>query len=411
MEVASLADEGVRLAVAAADEDGDGVLSVKERHSLRSLTVPQAKEVSGLGTLFPELTELTLTGGTATAVDVSDAPALASLHVESEPIETLDLSANTALTDLKVADDTTVTGLDATGLQEVWLITELKRTGGPIAPATMTAEYDDADRPVKVSEAFEGVAGEPAMAARYTWDEQGRLASFTPLGNGDSSLEDRPQLILRDDSRRVAGIAYEPDDMPMPSFTYEGSSPYPNAVYPSARGFDVCHFKYDDAGRLQETFGKPENCGTVRSWDYDSSGNVTARHETDMTGSTLTTTYTYDDQGRRTKVDANVLTEGGPQHIVHDLSYDDAGRLVSDGESTIERDTTGRPVSITKTDGTTIAVSTMRRFKPKDWQVVQGLALPVTDGYPMTDSQQVLQAPLPEVVPFPDEDTHWPYAW
>ena len=81
----SFPDPALRAVVAAtADTDHNGELSRDEGRALTTLSVEGATSIEGLGGYFPNLAQLTVTGGTLTSLDVSDLPALASLDAASE---------------------------------------------------------------------------------------------------------------------------------------------------------------------------------------------------------------------------------------------------------------------------------------------------------------------------------------
>lgn len=66
-------DPALRAAVAATyDSDGDGRLSREEGRAVTSMNLSGCAQLSGLGRFFPNVTSLTVTGGSLTALDTSD---------------------------------------------------------------------------------------------------------------------------------------------------------------------------------------------------------------------------------------------------------------------------------------------------------------------------------------------------
>ncbi|MBM6675263.1 zinc-ribbon domain-containing protein [Olsenella uli] len=303
-------DAALRAAVAATyDADHDGKLSRDEARAVTSMSLSGCVKLSGLGHIFPNVASLTVTGGALTELDTSDLPQLAALDVSSEPLAALDLSGNGALTSLSVPDATQVSGLDATGLREVWLTADIVETNQGDT-VTYHSERDAAGRVTAWS--FQWETG-PVVSGSYTYDDQGRPASVA-LNNSQSGVTE--ETYAYDESGRLATIVSTSD------YSTQTST-----------------YAYDDAGRLSqvvsETGSTSASTSTTATTDYayDDAGRLTQSKTTNVfQGSTTAywTNYVYDEQGRLVREET---WTGGDRHgdqlsYAAIFSYDDAGNMV-----------------------------------------------------------------------------------
>ncbi len=130
-------DAGLRSALAVADTDGDGALTLREREALTSLTVddPATESLYGLA-WFPNLAELDASGTALSEIDTSTLPGslvtlvardclitsvnltgelhLATLDLSGNPLEAADVSALARLTSLDLSDCALTGTLDVT---------------------------------------------------------------------------------------------------------------------------------------------------------------------------------------------------------------------------------------------------------------------------------------------------------
>ncbi len=144
-------DEGLRAALAAADTDGDGALTLREREAVTSLTVddPSTESLYGLA-WFPNLAELDVSSTSLTYLDTSELPAslttlvarncqisqvsltgelrLAVLDLAGNPLTEVDVSALVRLTVLDLSDCALSGTLDLTANLRLEL---LDVTGNP----------------------------------------------------------------------------------------------------------------------------------------------------------------------------------------------------------------------------------------------------------------------------------------
>lgn len=303
-------DAALRAAVAATyDADHDGKLSRDEGRAVTSMSLSGCAQLSGLGRVFPNVASLTVTGGALTQLDTSDLPALASLDVRTEPLASLDVSHNGALASLSVSDATQVSGLDATGLREVWLTSDIVETNQGDT-VTYHSERDAAGHVASWSYQWESG---PVVSGSYTYDDQGRPASLA-LNNSQSGVTE--ETYAYDESGRLSTVVATSD------YTTQTST-----------------YTYDDAGRLSqvasENASRTASTSTTATTDYayDDAGRLTQSKTTNVfQGSTTAywTNYIYDEQGRLVREES---WSGGDRHgdqlsYATIFSYDDAGNMV-----------------------------------------------------------------------------------
>lgn len=325
----SFPDPALRAVVAAtADTDHNGELSRDEGRALTALSVEGATSIEGLGGYFPNLAQLTVTGGALTSLDVSDLPALASLDAASEPLPSLDVSANPELSALRVPDSTQVTGLDATTLHESWVVSSVEERYDTGYATTYSVERDAQGRVTgrRVTD------GEEESWWSYDYDDQGRLASETEsmaYDDGDESVttygyDDAGNLTSVESYDGVFAYYYAYDDQGRLSTMDMGG-----VNDPTSRTTYV----YDEAGHLgSSTYRYKSQTGMRTDFSYDDQGNLVSAAEFDETlGEPYqTVAYQRDARGNVTRVTYDVAPsyQDGNWSPV-DFGYDDAGRVVS----------------------------------------------------------------------------------
>ena len=319
-------DPALRATVAAsADADHDGQLSRDEGRAVTSLAVEEATSLEGLGRCFPNLAQLTVTGGTLTSLDVSDLPALTGIDAASEPLVALDVSGNAALAALRVPDTTQVTGLDATKLHESWVVSSVEERYDTGYAVTYAAERDAQGRVTARS------AGDADNSTRweYAYDEQGHLVTeqeSTSAYGHDYSIT--TTFAYNADGRLAEQESY--DGMYAYYYTYDDAG---RLATVSMGGVDDptsrTTYSYDDAGRLtSRLYTYKSDRGMFITFTYDDAGNLVQAEETDQTLGEVyqTTNYERDAAGNLTRVSAtNFYDDPAPVSF----AYDDANRLTS----------------------------------------------------------------------------------
>lgn len=391
-------DEGIRAAMPAFDADGDGTISHAEADQVTALSVSGSSEIAGLqifpnlNTLIvtsdkpvsvdvsgakrlteldvsacPQLSSVTLEGNTALralraqgsslpALDVSEAPHLASLDVARTPLAALDVSPAPGLTTLSVsesgletltvtglaslerldaagcpltsldlagcdrlqsltcADNVAITGLDSTGLKERW--TAVSYT------------------------AITGDAPEESLGARAetTLDEQGRLAQVAYTDPNGSGLDGACAAYFYNGAGNLAHIvctgaaAAAVNAAGTWNLTYDAAGHLVHAASGATQCLDAA---YDDEGRIVELTVKAPDTETLaraasvweRAVGASSLGSLAAlggfwqpatAGAGGLTAGTLT--FSYDDAGRVSAVEHSAGETWA-------LAYDDSGRL------------------------------------------------------------------------------------
>ena len=349
-------DVAVRNVVASvADTNHDGKLQRDEGKAVTSLEVDGAASFKGMGAYFPNLTSLVLSGSSLSSADVSDLGRLESLDARGTSIQSLDVSKNGKLTSLGLEPSVQVSGLDSTGLREVWLQDSLtssywSSSDGGWAPyyrydttygldgsidaltgSTNDAsgsssqpdweeagsftydEFDDAGRPLSMTSESTGGS---TYAIAYAYDDAGRISS-AKNDDGDSytfTYDDAGRLTKLDGGSTGIGYAFTYDDQGRVSgFTQD----YYGSDYPYA-------LSYDDAGNLTSMTEKSSYGDNTWTFAYDDQGRVTSATVA-YSGSTYpySTTYAYDDAGSL----VSTKTNSGGNSYEWTLTYDDQGRV------------------------------------------------------------------------------------
>lgn len=302
-------DPALRAAVSTTyDADHDGSLSRDEARAVTDMSLSGCAQLSGLGRIFPNVVTLVVSGGSLTALDVSDLPALTTLDVRSEPLAALDVSRNASLSSLRVPDATQVTGLDATPLREVWVTADIAETsyGEEVSYHT---ERDDQGR---ISSWSYQYGSGPVVSGTYTYDEQGRAVALA-LNNAQSGTTG--ETYAYDDAGRLATI-----------------------VATGGYSTQTTTYSYDDAGRMSQAattydyVSTPSTTSTT-TYAYDDAGRLTQASTTGGSSATTwayRTVYSYDGAGRLARQEFWNTGSSGQEELSYAalFSYDDAGHMV-----------------------------------------------------------------------------------
>ena len=370
----NFSDPYLRMAVSATyDEDGDGKLSREEGRAVTVMKLSGCKELEGLGRIFPNIERIEVTGGSLERLDTSDLPELTAIDVREEPLEELDVSNNHELSYLFVSDETEVSGIDETGLREVWLSLDVVEDIG--GSSSISHNERDAYGRI-VSWRFESSWG--TASASYTYDDEGRPvhADFDYIQNTityeDYEYDDEGRLVRRSNDNGYTEFCYEDSELPVGATVREqiGYSRYATDE----------SYEYDSDGRITLTDRMTED-GT-RYWfvfEYDSAGNIVmveswyANPEAGEDVLSYRMSYYYDGDGNmvRTSFEGENIDFLAPSEFV----YDDEGRVVSahtDGtemmyaySATYEYDEEGLLVAAEMGERSYEATYT-RRFLPHD---------------------------------------------
>lgn len=398
-------DAAVRnVVISQLDTDRDGKLSRSEAAAVTSLTVNGATSVSGLGRFLPNLEALELQGTSTTSVDVSDLGRLTTLKltgtglasvdtskngrlqtldVSGSPVTALDLSHNGELVSLQAAGSALtaidvsgtpklqtlnvdpsvqVSGLEATGLREVALVSKVDSTDSYDGKVSQSIEigynsdgtvssrkvfnrgYSSGNLGRQTAETFAYDQGRLVSSQEdasrgivnhtYEYDGEGRISA----DNGDDgsyhkyTYDDAGRLVQLDErnvysgSSSTSSTAYAYDDA--------GHLVKEASTYSYGGEATTYAFGYDEQGRVT-SYEIPYGDGNIRvSLTYDDAGRVATGTTAypNSSGANPLQTFSYDDAGRLIKV-RDSYNASTTDYTDYDLSYDDAGRLVKVRES------------------------------------------------------------------------------
>ena len=335
-------DEGLRNAVLALDDDGDGRIRRDQIPEITSLEVEYAVDISGLQ-IFENLQYLEAYGEQLKSVDVSDVPSLTTLvlrnsgvenvnvsglgalqsldvynsplasldlagtsglttlNVQSTNIEQLDLSSCASLSNIQMNDSLILTGTQNTQILQNWFVTSYscgKGAQGENPTMSANTKYNEDG---KISEVEYSSSGENANYI-YSYDEQGRLVS----------LNEYPT------NRWKAGAAYQ--------LSYDENGKLTSSQ--NATTGDKYLYQYDDQDRISGFEANINNVFRIsekyaRGFEYDEDGNLAQ-----ITGSDASE-LSYDKNGRL----ASYTTTDGK--YAYEFVYDEEGRCI---ESNIKTD-------------------------------------------------------------------------
>ena len=291
-------DSGMRALVSTKyDTNGDGRISRDEAKAVTSVELDGITSTQGLGKVFPNVTSVEYGGDKLVNLDLSGCGDLKTVELNSASnvtvvnldgcdniekldlsnaaeLKSVDLSGKKKLATLALPQDTKVSGVKDTQLEELWL---------PVY-------YEGTDE--------DGVHGSTYEIER---DEDGYVTGYTSsLKQGGGMGYD----VEHDESHRISEIAevrsgdYEDENM----FTYDADGSLINKTTHAGYGESASTYVYQGGNLVSDTETGPGNPRTVvYSYGYDS-GRVTS-FTTDCQGDTvgtrwtLTLNYEYDKEG------------------------------------------------------------------------------------------------------------------
>lgn len=322
-------DSGMRALVSTKyDTNGDGRISRDEAKAVTSVELDGIASTQGLGKTFPnivtvesgddKLVNLDLSGcGDLKTVELNSASNVTVVNLDgcdniekldlknAENLKSVDLSGKKKLAALELPQDTKVSGIKDTQLDELWLpvsyegtdksdqygdIYEIERdengyvTGFTSAVkqgggVSYSVEHDETHR---ISEIEEDLAGGYENVNTFTYDADGNVTRI----DCDADMSDSSSTT---------------------TFTYDADGNLINKTTHAGYGESASTYVYQDGNLVSDTETGPGNPRTVvYSYGYDS-GRVTS-FTTDCQGDTvgtrwtLTLNYEYDKDGNITRI-------------------------------------------------------------------------------------------------------------
>ena len=322
-------DSGMRALVSTKyDTNGDGRISHDEAKAVTSVELDGVTSTQGLGKVFPNVTSveyggdklvnLDLSGcGDLKAVDLNSASNVTVVNLDgcddiekldlknAQGLKSIDLSGKKKLATLALPQDTKVSGIKDTQLEELWLpvsyegtdksdqygdIYEIERDENGYVTGFMSAvkqgggmsysvEHDESHR---VSEIEEDLAGGYVNINTFTYDADGNVTRI----DCDADISDSSSST---------------------TFTYDADGNLINKTTHAGYGESSSTYVYEDGNMVTNTDTSPANPRTVvYSYGYDK-GRVTS-FTTDCQGDTvgtrwtLTLNYEYDKDGNISRI-------------------------------------------------------------------------------------------------------------
>ena len=322
-------DSGMRALVSTKyDTNGDGRISHDEAKAVTSVELDGVTSTQGLGKVFPNVTSveyggdklvnLDLSGcGDLKAVDLNSASNVTVVNLDgcddiekldlknAQGLKSIDLSGKKKLATLALPQDTKVSGIKDTQLEELWLpvsyegtdksdqygdIYEIERDENGYVTGFMSAvkqgggmsysvEHDESHR---VSEIEEDLAGGYVNINTFTYDADGNVTRI----DCDADISDSSSST---------------------TFTYDADGNLINKTTHAGYGESTSTYVYEGGNLVSDTETGPGNPRTVvYSYGYDK-GRVTS-FTTDCQGDTvgtrwtLTLNYEYDKDGNISRI-------------------------------------------------------------------------------------------------------------
>lgn len=269
------------------------------------------KQISleGIG-CFPNINTIVCGGVTIDHLDFTGIENLEFVDLQGSSVGSVELSQNANISTLFCDPSVQVTGLEEAGLYATNLPTTVTRTlpDGQVQSYEMTYLGDGRPNCLTYS------SGDQFEIQNFKYDEAGRLSERT--SDGDGSMY---QYSYNEDGR-IVGVA----DMRQTGLSRGDYS-----------------FSYDGEGRLSSFSMQTMHSDVAREYSYDGGrlGTIELSGSYSSTGgeSIRNTTFSYDESGRVCGVEELSNNDIAGPLTIRDASqyaYDDAGRLVSETNST-----------------------------------------------------------------------------
>lgn len=322
-------DSGMRTLVSSKyDTNGDGRISRDESKAVTSVELDGVASTQGLGKAFPhvvnvesggdKLVNLDLSGcGDLKTVDLDSASNVTAVNLDgcdnierldlknAQDLKSVDLSGKKKLATLALPQDTKVSGIKDTRLEELWLPVYYEGTDEDgVHGSTYEIERDENGYVTGYVNSLKQGGG---MSYAVEHDESHRISEIAELLSGE--YEDENMLTYDSDGNltRIDCDAAIGDASTSTVFTYDSNGNLVNKTTNAGYGESASAYVYEGGNLVSDTETGPGNPRTVvYSYGYDK-GRVTS-FTTDCQGDTvgtrwtLTLNYEYDKDGNISRI-------------------------------------------------------------------------------------------------------------
>ena len=322
-------DSGMRALVSTRyDTNGDGRISRDESKAVTSVELDGVASTQGLGKAFPhvvnvesggdKLVNLDLSGcGDLKTVDLDSASNVTAVNLDgcdniekldlknAEGLKSVDLSGKKKLATLALPQDTKVSGIKDTQLEELWLPVYYEGTDEDgVHGSTYEIERDENGYVTGYTSSLKQGGG---MSYAVEHDEAHRISEIAELLSGEYEEENMFTYDSDGNLTRIDCDAAIGDASTSTVFTYDSDGNLVNKTTNAGYGKSASMYVYEGGNLVSDTetgLGNPRT--VVYSYGYDS-GRVTSftldcQGDTVGTRWTLTLSYEYDEDGNVSRI-------------------------------------------------------------------------------------------------------------
>ena len=322
-------DSGMRALVSTRyDTNGDGRISRDEAKVVTSVELDGVASTQGLGKAFPNVTSVEYGGDKLVNLDLSGCGGLKTVDLDSasnvtavnldgcddiekldlknaEGLKSVDLSGKKKLATLALPQDTKVSGIKDTQLEELWLPVYYEGTDEDgVHGSTYEIERDENGYVTGYVSSLKQGGG---MSYAVEHDESHRISEIAELLSGE--YEDENMLTYDSDGNltRIDCDAAIGDASTSTVFTYDSNGNLVNKTTNAGYGESTSTYVYEGGNLVSDTETGPGNPRTVvYSYGYDkgraTSFTTDCQGDTVGTRWTLTLNYEYDKDGNISRI-------------------------------------------------------------------------------------------------------------
>lgn len=322
-------DSGMRALVSTKyDTNGDGRISRDEAKAVTSVELEGVASTQGLGKTFPnivtvessddKLANLDLSGcGDLKTVELNSASNVTVVNLDgcdniekldlsnAEGLKSIDLSGKKKLTTIALPQDTKVSGIKDTRLEELWLPVYYEGTDEDgVHGSTYEIERDEDGYVTGYTSSLKQGGG---MGYDVEHDESHRISEIAEVRSGDYEDENMFTYDADGNLTRIDCDAAIGDASTSTTFTYDADGNLINKTTHAGYGESASTYIYQDGNMVTNTDTSPANPRTVvYSYGYDkdrvTSFTLDCQGDTVGTRWTITAGYEYDKDGNISRI-------------------------------------------------------------------------------------------------------------